>query len=105
MLQLDEEGTLSLDDSVEKWVPGLLPNGEEITVRDLLGHRSGLSEYEEDPRVLKPYLQGDFGYHWEPKELIGISTEHQPTAAPGTERRLLEHQLHGARADRGSGDG
>jgi D-alanyl-D-alanine carboxypeptidase len=85
VMQLDEEGTLSLDDSVEKWVPGLLPNGEEITVRDLLGHRSGLSEYEEDPRVLKPYLQGDYGYRWEPKELIRISTEHPPTAPPGTD--------------------
>jgi D-alanyl-D-alanine carboxypeptidase len=84
VLQLDEEGTLSLNDTVEKWVPGLLPNGEEIRVRDLLGHRSGLFEYEEDPRVLAPYLKGDFAYRWEPEELVGISTDHEPTAAPGT---------------------
>jgi len=83
VLQLDEEGTLSLDDSVEKWIPGLLPNGEEISVRDLLGHRSGLYEYEEDSRVLAPYLKGDFGYTWKPEELIGIANEHQPTAEPG----------------------
>jgi D-alanyl-D-alanine carboxypeptidase len=85
VLQLDEEGALALDDSVEKLVPGLLPNGDEITVRDLLGHRSGLYEYEEDPRVLQPYLKGDFGYRWQPEELIRISTEHPPTAAPGTD--------------------
>ena len=67
VLQLAEEGKLSLDDSVAKWLPGLLPNGGEITVRDLLGHRSGLFEYEEDPRVLKPYLAGDFDYAWKPR--------------------------------------
>jgi len=84
VMQLAEEGTISLDDTVEEWLPGLLPNGNEITVEDLLGHRSGLFEYEEDPRVLAPYLKGDFGYTWQPEELVGISTEHPPTAAPGT---------------------
>jgi D-alanyl-D-alanine carboxypeptidase len=84
VMQLAEEGTLSLDDTVEQWLPGLIPKGKQITVRDLLGHRSGLVEYEEDPRVLAPYLKGDFGYHWEPQELIGISTQHPPSAAPGT---------------------
>ena len=83
-LQLDEEGKLSLGDSVEHWLPGLLPNGEEITVRQLLGHRSGLYEYEEDPRVLKPYLQGDYGYTWAPEDLIQIASEHEATAPPGT---------------------
>ena len=84
VLQLAEEGKLALDDSVEKWLPGLLPNGEEITVRQLLGHRSGLFEYEEDPRVLQPYLKGDFGYVWQPEQLIAIANDHKPTAPPGT---------------------
>lgn len=84
VLQLAEEDVLSLDDSVERWLPGLLANGDEISVRQLLGHRSGLFEYEEDPRVLKPYLQGDYGYEWEPEELIGVASDHEPTAAPGT---------------------
>ncbi|HEV7615062.1 MAG TPA: serine hydrolase domain-containing protein [Solirubrobacterales bacterium] len=84
VLQLDEEGALSLDDSVEKWLPGLLPNGEEIDVRELLGHRTGLFEYEEDPRVLQPYLKGDYGYVWQPRQLIAIANDHKPTAEPGT---------------------
>jgi D-alanyl-D-alanine carboxypeptidase len=84
VLQLDEEGVLGLDDSVERWLPGLLANGEEISVRQLLGHRSGLFEYEEDPRVLKPYLQGDYGYEWKPEDLVRVAAEHEPTAAPGT---------------------
>jgi D-alanyl-D-alanine carboxypeptidase len=84
VLQLDEEGKLALEDSVEDWLPGLLPNGEEITVRQLLGHRSGLFEYGEDPRVLQPYLAGDYGYEWKPEELVRIATEHEATAEPGT---------------------
>ena len=84
MLQLAEEGTISLDDTVEAWLPGLVPNGKQITVQDLLGHRSGLFEYEEDPRVLAPYLKGDFSYRWKPEELIQISTQHPPSAPPGT---------------------
>jgi D-alanyl-D-alanine carboxypeptidase len=84
VLQLADEGELSLEDSVESILPGLLPNGEQITVGDLLGHRSGLFEYESDPRVLKPYLAGDFGYEWEPEELIAISVDHGSQAKPGT---------------------
>ncbi len=83
-LQLDEEGKLSLGDTIEHWLPGLLPNGDEITVRQLLGHRSGLFEYAEDPRVLKPYLAGDYAYRWKPEELIRIAVSHGPVAEPGT---------------------
>ena len=45
-LDLVEKGTLSLDDTLEKWLPGRLPNGAgaKITVRQLLGHRSGIVE-------------------------------------------------------------
>ena len=45
VMQLVEEGTIGLDDPVEDHLPGLLPNGGEVTVRDLLGHRSGVTEY------------------------------------------------------------
>jgi D-alanyl-D-alanine carboxypeptidase len=40
--QLAEEGTLRLSDTVERWLPGLLPYGRRITVGQLLDHRSGL---------------------------------------------------------------
>jgi CubicO group peptidase (beta-lactamase class C family) len=33
VLQLVEEGRLSLADSVERWLPGLVPNGGDISVR------------------------------------------------------------------------
>jgi D-alanyl-D-alanine carboxypeptidase len=47
ILQLADEGRLSLSDPVAKWVKGV-PNGEVITVGDLLAHTSGLFSANED---------------------------------------------------------
>ncbi|MFJ5829305.1 serine hydrolase domain-containing protein [Streptomyces sp. NPDC093089] len=44
LLQLVDEGKLELDASVNAYLPGLLPD-DRITVRHLLTHRSGLSDY------------------------------------------------------------
>jgi D-alanyl-D-alanine carboxypeptidase len=45
VLQLAAERRLCLDDTVERWLPGLLPDGARITVRHLLQHTSGVPEY------------------------------------------------------------
>ena len=45
VLQLVDEGRLRLDDTVEKWLPGVVPDGDRITVRQLLNHTSGLYDY------------------------------------------------------------
>jgi D-alanyl-D-alanine carboxypeptidase len=42
VLQLTQEGKLRVSDTVAKWLPGLLPNGGKITVRELMTDRSGL---------------------------------------------------------------
>jgi len=42
VLQLVGEGRLRLDDTVERWLPGALPSGNRITIRELLNHTSGL---------------------------------------------------------------
>jgi D-alanyl-D-alanine carboxypeptidase len=45
ILQLVEEGKLSLDDTIDKWItPSYKINGE-ITVRQLLNHTSGIADY------------------------------------------------------------
>lgn len=41
-LQLAKDGKLSLDDTVARWLPGLLPYGNRITIRQLLSDTSGL---------------------------------------------------------------
>nr|WP_179791761.1 serine hydrolase domain-containing protein [Actinopolymorpha rutila] len=44
-LQLVDEGRLNLNDTVEKWLPGVVPGGDKITLRYLLNHTSGLYDY------------------------------------------------------------
>jgi D-alanyl-D-alanine carboxypeptidase len=44
VVQLDADGVISLDDTVERWLPARLPGGAAsvITVRQLLRHTSGI---------------------------------------------------------------
>ncbi|MFF5288855.1 serine hydrolase domain-containing protein [Paractinoplanes globisporus] len=44
-LQLVGEGRLRLTDTVGAWLPGAVPDGDRITVRELLNHTSGLYDY------------------------------------------------------------
>jgi Tol biopolymer transport system component len=48
VLQLVDEGKLRLDDTLDDHVRGAVPRGDEITVRQLLLHRSGLVDYTDD---------------------------------------------------------
>ena len=51
ILQLAQEGKLRFSDSVSKYVPGV-PNGDNITIAQLLEMRSGLYNYTNSPRAL-----------------------------------------------------
>ena len=53
VFQLMEEGKLRLDSTLEAHLPGVVPRGGEITIRHLLGHRSGLANVTEYPEWLK----------------------------------------------------
>jgi D-alanyl-D-alanine carboxypeptidase len=85
VLQLVAEGKLSLDDTIERRLPGLVPNGRHITVRHLLNMTAGLFDYlgDGDSAVAKPYLAGNFAYHWKPRRLVEIAVSHKPHFAPG----------------------
>jgi D-alanyl-D-alanine carboxypeptidase len=43
VLQLVAEGRLRLGDKLERYLPGVVPAGKKITIRQLLNHRSGLA--------------------------------------------------------------
>jgi CubicO group peptidase (beta-lactamase class C family) len=47
VLLLAQEGRLSLDDPVRRWLPSLPPATDAVRVRDLLTHVSGVIDYEE----------------------------------------------------------
>jgi CubicO group peptidase (beta-lactamase class C family) len=52
ILQLAEEGRLSLDEPFGTYAPGA-PRGKTVTIRQLLSHTSGIYDYFENPRYLK----------------------------------------------------
>jgi D-alanyl-D-alanine carboxypeptidase len=85
VLQLAGEGKLSLDDSIERWLPGEVPNGGAITVRQLLNMTSGIFDYlnDGDDTVLRREL-ADPDVRWAPRDLVAIATAHAPRFAPGT---------------------
>jgi D-alanyl-D-alanine carboxypeptidase len=84
VLQLAGEGRLALTDTVERWLPGLVPGGETITVRQLLNHTSGLPDYapDDDDSFIRQVL-ADRRRKWTPQELVGIATARPPLFAPG----------------------
>lgn len=87
VLQLVGEHKLRLSDSVEKWLPGVVPNGENIRVRHLLSHTSGLFDFEDDPRLIQPYLSGDLSHYWSPLERLALATSHPPLYPPGQTKK------------------
>ena len=82
-LQLVGEGWLSLDDTVERWQPGLIPGGAQITVRQLLNHTSGIFNYTDDQPFIEELLANPVKPRT-PKELIAVANSHPPVFAPGT---------------------
>jgi len=68
---------------VEQWLPGLVPNGDEITLRMLLNHTSGIFNYTDAPDFI-PMLIADPYRYWSPRELVEVATAHDPVFAPGS---------------------
>jgi D-alanyl-D-alanine carboxypeptidase len=81
-LQLVGEGRLSLSDTVERWLPGILPYGDHVTVRQLLRLTSGVPD-NQGP-VEAEWLKGNMSRFWSPRELVALVADKQPDFAPGT---------------------
>ncbi|MGA2674413.1 MAG: serine hydrolase domain-containing protein [Terracidiphilus sp.] len=58
ILLLQEEGKLSLDDAVGKYIPGLT-RGNEVTIRQILSHTSGYQDYWPEDYVMTPMLKAE----------------------------------------------
>jgi D-alanyl-D-alanine carboxypeptidase len=77
IMQLDQEGILSLDDTINTWFPSA-PNAALITVRMLLEHESGLAELD----FAKVGRIGN-------QALVDSVFAEQPVSEPGTEYSYL----------------
>lgn len=82
VLQQVAEKRISLDDTVEKWLPGLVEGGQNITVRMLLNHTSGLGDFLLTPEFLLS-LTGQEERTWTPEELLAVTPEQDPPTEPG----------------------
>ncbi|WP_433204477.1 serine hydrolase domain-containing protein [Nocardia sp. CA-107356] len=84
LLQLEAEYRLSLDDPIDRWIPGAVPDSAGITVRQLLNHTSGLPEYADDPRIALPYFAGiNPPLARSPQTLVDIAMQRGRVGAPG----------------------
>ncbi|MFJ7628560.1 serine hydrolase domain-containing protein [Streptomyces sp. NPDC097595] len=89
VLQLVGEGRVSLDDTVERWLPGVVRghgnDGRLITVRQLLQHTSGLRDVAPEISALNSAA----GYRAErfrtytPGELVRLAVSDAPRFPPG----------------------
>ena len=83
VLQLVDEGRLSLDDRLTKWLPETrVPHAAEITIQQLLNHTSGIYNFVRDD-AFQAGLLSDPGHDYSPQELIDIALKHQPYFSPG----------------------
>jgi len=75
VLQLVQEGRLSLQDTVQRWLPGLLHPRPKITVRELLSHTSGLPVDLNGGRPLQEHVEAiaATGVRYEPGRSMVIS--------------------------------
>ncbi len=84
VLQLVGEGRVELDAPIERYLPGLLPHGDRITVRNVLQHTSGLYNYT-SALPLNPDGFVSIRYRtWAPAELVALATARPLEFEPGT---------------------
>jgi D-alanyl-D-alanine carboxypeptidase len=81
VLMLVDEGKIGLDDPVSKYRPDI-PNGDNITVRQMMNMTSGLFNVTEDVG-LNAMLDADPQRIWNPREAVAIAFQHPPYFAPG----------------------
>ncbi|MDI2022222.1 serine hydrolase domain-containing protein [Paenarthrobacter nicotinovorans] len=81
ILQLVQEGKLALGDPVSKYRPDV-PNGDGITLEQLLTMRSGLFNYTETLE-LNSAMDKEPRREWKPEELLALGFAHPPYFAPG----------------------
>jgi len=81
IMQLVDEGKLSLDDTIDRWFPDL-PDGNQITVRMLGDMSSGINSFTADDAWVTKYFADPQGA-WSPEELIAAGVAAPRKFPPG----------------------
>jgi D-alanyl-D-alanine carboxypeptidase len=83
VLQLVQEGRLRLEDRLGQHVP-TFPAGDQITIRQLLNHTSGVPDYQRTARFGEQLL-ADRERRWTTDEVVALVAGVRPDFAPGTD--------------------
>ena len=82
VLNLVDQGALSLDDHLDRWYPKF-PNANDITIRMLMNHTAGVTtDWWLSPDLLQSALD-NLGRTWTPGEVIELMAKREPVGPPG----------------------
>ncbi|RYE24555.1 MAG: T9SS type A sorting domain-containing protein [Sphingobacteriales bacterium] len=79
ILKLQEQGKLTINDTIGKWIQNPNVSGQ-ITIKQLLHHQSGLYDYSNNPGFSTAF-NADFSKIWAPEDMLQFLKA--PVAAPG----------------------
>ena len=83
IVQMVQEGKLGFDDPISKFVEGV-PDGDKITISQLLKMRSGLFNFTNAPELSKG-IDDEPDKVWTADEVLGMAFKRPPDFAPGAE--------------------
>jgi D-alanyl-D-alanine carboxypeptidase len=83
-LQLVAEGKLKLSDTVEDWVPGSLPYGDKVNLRQLLNMTGGIPDYVPELQAEMVQDTNSLTRTYSPRELVARVADQKPDFAPDT---------------------
>ena len=95
LLQLVDQGRVTLDDPLSRWLPDL-PHADQVTLRMLANMMAGYSDYVQNER-LDVQLYAEPFRQWSPQELIALGLSTPRVFTPGTNRHYshTNYVIHG----------
>lgn len=82
LLQLVDEGTVTIDDTLATWLPDV-PNADRVTLGQLAQMTSGYADYVQSTEFVTAFLSDPF-QQWTPEELYPFGTDQPLFYEPGT---------------------
>ena len=85
-LALVHEGTLSLDDTIGKWLPAQPASWHPVTLRQLLGHTSGIPDFTRNDDFVQAFLRS-LTVPLPPADMLAFVADEPLNFPPGTQYR------------------
>ena len=82
-LGLASDGKLKLTDTIGQWLPGVLPNAEDVTIAQALQHTAGLPDYIRDEEFIE-VLISDPAQYLPPQDLLEFVADKELEFDPGS---------------------